>query len=55
MMWLCMYMYICVCVWVCVCEQTRMNGVDKVKSMLRKVFDGTIVPIKMRGVRSQQK
>ena len=44
----------CVCVGVGVCEQIRIDSVDNVKSILRKRFDGTIVPIKMIEVRCKQ-
>ena len=47
-------MVMCVCAGVGVCEQIRIDGVDNVKSMLRKGFDGTIVPIKMIEVRCKQ-
>ena len=44
----------CVCADVGVCEQIRIDGVDNVKSMLRKGFDGTIDLIKIIEVRCKQ-
>ena len=44
-------MYVCVCFFF---EQTRIDGVDKIKSMLQKKWDGTTGPIKMRNVGFRQ-
>ena len=58
-MYVCMYMciYVYIYMYVCVCfffEQTRIDGVDKIKSMLQKKWDGTTGPIKMRNVGFRQ-
>ena len=47
MVWLYVNIYIYIYIYMCVLMvQIKNDGVDSVKEMIRKGFDGTIVPIK---------